>query len=154
MPINQKRQDLVQTLRATVESMTSLAGERQVRMDMPATTLAVYDQEIVARVVANLLSNAFKFTPDDGTVKVILERHADHVRVSVTDSGPGIAPEYHRKIFDKFCQAELRHAEIGTGLGLSFCNLAVEAHGGQIGVESAPGCGSTFWFTLPVGAEE
>jgi signal transduction histidine kinase len=72
-------------------------------------------------------------------------------KVSVVDSGSGIAPEYHEKIFEKFGQAEASRAgaQRSSGLGLTFCKLAVEAHGGRIGVESVIGKGSTFWFTLP-----
>jgi signal transduction histidine kinase len=72
--------------------------------------------------------------------------------VGISDNGPGIAPEYQEKIFDKFGQAENRKstAHGSVGLGLAFCKLAVEAHGGHIGVESRVGEGSTFWFTLPV----
>jgi len=76
---------------------------------------------------------------------------AEAIEIAVTDTGPGIPPEYHGKIFEKFGQVEARsHGQKhSTGLGLTFCKLAVEAHGGRIGVESAVGQGSTFWFVLP-----
>ena len=70
--------------------------------------------------------------------------------MAITDTGSGIAPEYHQKIFEKFAQVDMRNKRIGTGLGLAFCKLAVETHGGQMGVESQLGHGSTFWFTLPL----
>jgi signal transduction histidine kinase len=69
----------------------------------------------------------------------------------VRDTGRGIAPEHHGVIFEKFRQVRESDARAGTGLGLAFCKLAVEAHGGRIGVESERGKGSTFWFTLPAG---
>jgi signal transduction histidine kinase len=74
------------------------------------------------------------------------------VRIEVTDHGPGIAPEHHPKIFEKFGQldTDVRQSIPSSGLGLYFCKLAVEAHGGRIGVDSAVGKGSTFWFELPV----
>lgn len=68
--------------------------------------------------------------------------------------GPGIPPEFHGKIFEKFGQVENRQRQLGAGLGLAFCKLAVEAHGGRIGVQSEVGHGSTFWFTIPVAEPE
>jgi signal transduction histidine kinase len=80
----------------------------------------------------------------------------DGVRVEVTDTGPGIPLEYQKRIFEKFGQVESRKEgqKHSSGLGLTFCKLAVEAHGGTIGVESEGGRGSTFWFTLPKGSAE
>jgi signal transduction histidine kinase len=79
-------------------------------------------------------------------------RDSEEARVSVRDCGPGIPPEYHQRIFEKFGQVQMRDTERGAsaGLGLTFCKLAVEAHHGRIGVESNVGLGSTFWFTLPL----
>jgi signal transduction histidine kinase len=104
--------------------------------------------------------NALKFTPKDGTISIEVKSIENAVpkseeninnkkgaRVSVQDTGQGIPSHYLRKVFDKFVQVESR--EFSTGLGLTFCKLAVEAHGGCIGVESEEGKGSTFWFTLP-----
>jgi len=73
------------------------------------------------------------------------------VRVLVQDTGPGIPPEYRERIFEKFGQVEnpANRQRYSTGIGLTFCKLAVEAHGGQVGVDSEEGRGSTFWFTLP-----
>jgi signal transduction histidine kinase len=70
-------------------------------------------------------------------------------RVTVADRGPGIAPEMHARIFEKFGQAQPSATRSGSGLGLTFCKLAVEAHSGRIGVESEVGKGATFWFELP-----
>jgi signal transduction histidine kinase len=68
----------------------------------------------------------------------------------VTDHGPGIPVEFREKIFEKFAQVDGEKRKYGTGLGLTFCKLAVEAHGGAIGVESDPEAGNSFWFTLPL----
>jgi signal transduction histidine kinase len=149
IPINKEKHDLAESLRAAVESLSPQSGQRRVHVDAPASIMEVYDQDLVGRVVANLLANALKFTPPDGEIKLTLTRQSELVRVAVADTGRGIATEYHQKIFEKFAQAELGDKRVGTGLGLTFCKLAVEAHGGQIGVESEPGRGSTFWFTLP-----
>lgn len=150
MPIKKEKHDLTKTLRASMESLTALAGQRRLHLDARGSIVVGYDQDLIGRVVANLLTNAFKFTPQDGEIKLNVSRQGDLARVTVTDSGQGIAPEYHRKIFEKFGQADVLHKRIGTGLGLAFCRLAVEAHGGRIGVESEVGRGSTFWFTLPI----
>jgi two-component system, sensor histidine kinase and response regulator len=82
-----------------------------------------------------------------------VERGEDGVRVAVRDEGPGIPHRYHGRVFEKFGQVEAReaHHKHTTGLGLTFCKLAVEAHGGTIGVDSDGEQGSTFWFTLPAG---
>lgn len=86
-------------------------------------------------------------------MKITLSRDNNHVSLAVEDNGPGIAPEYHEKIFEKFGRVESQSAckIYSTGLGLTFCRLAVEAHGGKIGVISAEGKGSTFWVNLPLG---
>ena len=112
------------------------------------------DPEKLRRVLVNLLGNAIKFTPAGGTITVGTERVTEGmIRVRVCDTGPGIAPEHQERIFDKFyhVRAGPTRGVAATGLGLTFCKLAVEAHGGTIGVESAPGEGSCFWFTLPHG---
>ena len=150
MPLKLEPHDLTQTLRTTLESLTALAGKRQVHLQAPETTLFPFDEDLMSRVMANLLSNAIKFTPPTGEVRVAITHQAECVRVTVTDTGAGIAKEHHQKIFEKFGQAESGHKQVGTGLGLTFCRLAVAAHGGKIGLESQPGCGSTFWFTLPL----
>jgi signal transduction histidine kinase len=108
----------------------------------------------VRQVVFNLLSNAVKFTPADGSVVVATTRTQDGVEVSVTDTGPGIAPEDRDRIFEEFQQTEIgvRQRE-GTGLGLALSKRLVELHGGRIWVESEIGRGSRFVFTLPVREE-
>lgn len=106
------------------------------------------DAELIERVFQNLLSNAVKYSPDNGTVALNIATANGQARVEVTDAGPGIAPEFHQRIFEKFGQVESGMNRQGTGLGLAFCKLAVEAHGGNIGVISELGQGSTFWFTL------
>jgi len=105
----------------------------------------------VWRVITNILGNAVKFTPGGGSIKVTAVIRNGEVLFSVADSGPGIPPEYHSKIFEKFgtLEARVEGKKYSTGLGLAFCKLAVEAHKGSIGANSEPGRGSIFWFTLP-----
>jgi signal transduction histidine kinase len=106
------------------------------------------DERKVRQVVFNLLSNAVKFTPPEGRVDVSARLTNGVVEVAVSDTGPGIAPEDQELIFEEFRQA--RTADDGTGLGLSLSRRFIELHGGRLWVESAPGEGSTFRFTLPV----
>jgi signal transduction histidine kinase len=99
----------------------------------------------------NLLSNAVKFTPDGGRVAVSAKNGAGQVEISVKDTGIGIAPEDQAAVFEEFKQVgrdRLRKAE-GTGLGLALTKRFVELHGGLIGLQSAPGAGSTFTVSLP-----
>jgi len=113
----------------------------------------VADAALLGRVIDNLLSNAFKHTPAGGQIELNVECQAEVVCLSVRDNGPGIPLAYQERIFDKFVQAIHPTAgalRTGTGLGLAFCRLAVEAHGGKIWVESVPEQGSTFIFTIPL----
>ena len=103
----------------------------------------------LAQVLANLLTNAIKFTPAGGCVTVRLQDEGDHARVEVADTGIAIAPEDIPKLFQRFSQLETSQGKGGLGLGLAISKGLVEAHGGQIGVESVVGQGSTFWFTVP-----
>jgi two-component system sensor histidine kinase/response regulator len=120
----------------------------------PGLPEAWVDRGLIDRVVANLLSNAIKHTPEGGTITVGARRNAaeDTLEFYVTDTGEGIAEAYHLVIFEKFCQADAKKYGLKTdrGLGLTFCKMAVEAHGGRIWVTSAPGKGSTFTISLPI----
>jgi two-component system, sensor histidine kinase and response regulator len=113
------------------------------------------DESKLRRTLVNLLGNAMKFTPSGGTVTVAVEAsdgdEGQSTVFSVSDTGEGIPAEEFGRIFEKFGQVKPRHGErrIGTGLGLTFCKLAVEAHGGHIRVESTPGQGSKLSFTIP-----
>ncbi len=114
------------------------------------------DEDLLARVLDNLLRNALAFTPAGGRVTVSAAGGAGGVTLSVRDSGQGIPAAFREKIFDKFAQAEVgaQGGRRGTGLGLTLCRLAVEAHNGRIWVESAEGRGSCFFVALPGAGEE
>lgn len=149
--------DLSQIIQQAVESLAGLAAERQVaaisREDLP---WVVCDPGIIRRVLANLVGNALKFTDPADQVEIGVDLDEDSVKITVRDDGPGIPPEFHQKIFEKFGQAEIRGEKrmFSTGLGLAFCKLAIEAHHGAIGVLSTVGKGSTFWFTLPLQSQQ
>lgn len=126
--------------------------QREADGHLPALTV---DRSLVTRVLANLVDNAIKFTPDGGQVAISarLDEDAapDALLIGVEDTGPGIPREARSLLFEKFQQVpNIRGRRRGTGLGLPFCKLAVEAHGGRIWVESKVGEGSTFLLTLPV----
>lgn len=116
--------------------------------DVPAVLV---DTEKLDRILANLLDNALKYSPDDVPITLAAEPSGDYVVVSVTDMGPGIPPEERERIFERFTQiSDHKPHRRGFGLGLTFCKLAVEAHGGEIWIEPGPGdIGSRFVFTLP-----
>jgi signal transduction histidine kinase len=109
------------------------------------------DREALRRVVVNIVSNATAYSPRGGVITLEAAAGDAGVRVAITDQGPGVPPEDRGRIFDKFgsLAGRERGRKYSTGLGLAFCKLAVEAHGGEIGIDGEPGQGSTFWFTLP-----
>jgi len=108
------------------------------------------DVDMIRRVMINLVENASKYTPSDGLITVSVNELDGEIQVLVKDNGPGIDPKDQKRIFEKFARVERKGRIKGLGLGLAFCRLAVEAHGGKIWVESGPKQGSTFSFTLPV----
>jgi signal transduction histidine kinase len=120
----------------------------------PKVDVVEGDERRIRQVIFNLLSNAVKFTPAGGAVDVSAAQADGEVRVSVADSGPGIAPEDHERIFEEFQQSEAgAEQREGTGLGLALSKRLVELHGGRIWVDSELGKGSTFVFTLPTRRE-
>ena len=142
--------DIYGIISCVAGTIQPLIGKRTVTFDVSGSLTITADAVLIRRVVQNLLSNAIKYTPADGEVSIAVTSANSEVRITITDTGPGIAPEYHQRIFEKFGQVEDRKCRLGTGLGLTFCKMAVEAHGGRIGVDSEVDKGSTFWFVLPM----
>jgi two-component system sensor histidine kinase/response regulator len=124
---------------------------RPVELEIEEPTIAACDSSLVRRVLENLVSNAIKHTPKGSVIRISVGLRDQRARVAVSDGGPGVPPEARTKIFEKFgMMAARNHARYhSAGVGLAFCKLAVEAHGGRIGVEPRQPHGSTFWFELP-----
>lgn len=125
--------------------------EQELIIDIPPDLPSVRaDREMASRVLTNLLDNAVKFTPSGGRIQLTITEKDGSLLFTVSDTGPGIPPESKEHIFERFTRLESAKGTKGTGLGLPFCKLAVEAHGGRIWVESTPGEGSNFKFSLPL----
>jgi signal transduction histidine kinase len=143
-------------IRRVVAEASPRAGHRRLRVrlapDLPQPPI---DPVRIEQVLRNLLDNAIKFSPPAGTIDVSAGVQAEGDRaelgIAVADQGPGIAPEYHEKIFERFFRVEPEGRSVGgVGLGLAICRHFVELHGGRIGVSSTVGRGATFRFTLPI----
>ena len=154
LQLNYENFNLGDIVKEVVDQMNVIAepDEKILSFDVLADIPAVSaDKELIKRVIANLVNNAIKFTPPKGSIqiKVFYDSSNNSFYTTVKDTGSGIPEEYLGRIFDKFVQVESKKVKTGRGLGLTFCKMAVEAHGGKIWVESEPNKGSIFIFTLP-----
>lgn len=146
--------DVVQTLKALAASFESMAERKQIHyyMSFPEQShIAFYDRDKLEKIVTNLLSNAFKYTPEKGRVSLIVETDEKRLRLSVEDSGRGIGRKELDKVFDRFYQAE-GNEDKGTGIGLALVKELTDLYRGQISVSSDPGKGSRFRVSLPIDA--
>ncbi|MBT3315738.1 MAG: response regulator [Anaerolineae bacterium] len=146
--------DIEKLIKSVMSSVVGLIKDKPVRLEEeiePDLPIVKADSMRLRQILLNLFSNASKFT-DEGTIKVVARQEKNFVHVSVIDSGPGISEEDQKKLFQAFSQvdASATRATGGTGLGLSICQELVTMHGGEIGVDSVVGEGSTFHFTLPL----
>jgi two-component system sensor histidine kinase KdpD len=140
-------------LRRVVADATPRAGSRRLRVrapvDLPRPAI---DPVRIEQVVRNLVDNAVKFSPATGLIDVSAARQEGAVVVTVKDEGPGVAPEYHDRVFERFFRVEREGSTVaGAGLGLAICKRFVELHGGRIELDSRLGQGAAFRFTLPLG---
>jgi signal transduction histidine kinase len=150
-----ERHRLEPVVQQAASNLRTLLDERRIDLSVEMSAElpdVILDPNRVTQVVTNLLSNAIKFSPEGGKVRISAEPWEGLVRVAVSDRGEGIAPRDLPKLFKKFSQIDSGPTRKvgGTGLGLVICKGIVEQHGGRIWVDSTPGEGSTFYFTLPV----
>lgn len=157
MELTYEEIDLAKLLRLTAENFDSLARERSImfRIDCPEVLLAQVDPEKMQRVVLNLLSNAFKFTPRHGSIICDMRIIRENVQLSVTDSGPGIPEELRESIFDRFYQGHQNgHRQYGgSGLGLTIVKDFIEIQRGKVYVDEPQGGGARFVVTIPILAQ-
>ncbi|MBA7662414.1 Adaptive-response sensory-kinase SasA [subsurface metagenome] len=137
----------------TIEEIKRQSSAHQFVMDVPRELPPVYADELrMGRILYNLLENAVKYSPQGGEIRVFVKPGEEHLIIGVSDQGIGISRADQAKLFEPFQRLEDSRLDgvNGAGLGLSVCRKLVEAHGGQIWVESEPGKGSTFFFTIPL----
>lgn len=151
LPVQLQSVDVVGVCREAIAVLRPLEKSRQLELATSGKVVASCDPLLVQRVVENLVGNALKHTPSTGRIEVDVSRAGSATRVEVRDNGRGVPPEAREKIFDRYATLEARTDSRyhSAGLGLTFCRMAVEAHGGRIGVDAAEPQGSVFWFELP-----
>jgi two-component system OmpR family sensor kinase/two-component system sensor histidine kinase BaeS len=154
LTLNMQTVDVAAGARAAVERFAPLADARGITLEAVSAASAVYaraDPDRLAQILRNLLSNALRYTPAGGRVTLAVARTNERIEVSVSDTGPGMTAEEAARVFDRFYRGDRSRAREsgGSGLGLAIARSLAQAMGGQTGVESAPGRGSRFWFTLP-----
>jgi len=155
MPLNRAPVEISSLIAETLRAQAPLAAEKELHLESnvaPGLPPAWVDAELIGRVLQNLAGNAIKFTPPGGMICLGVRGSESSGRsvllVSVSDNGPGIPDEIRSRLFQRFVAGP--QEEHGGGLGLAFCKVAVEAHGEHIWVESTPGKGATFTFSLPI----
>ena len=154
MPFHFQRCEAYSLLEKTIETNHVIADGYGVRIRLDASPEDIdiqVDPDRFAQVITNLLSNALKFSPSGEEVVVAIERHSNHVRITVRDHGAGIPTEFKPRVFEKFAQANatIRHEKEGTGLGLSIVRQIVMRMHGQVGFDDAPSGGTVFYVDLP-----
>ncbi|HVR18875.1 MAG TPA: ATP-binding protein, partial [Polyangiaceae bacterium] len=151
MPLRLAEHDLGDVARAVQESLRAFERGRQIELDVASRAVVACDAAIVQRILENLVSNAIKHAPAGSVIRISVGASGAGARVAVADEGAGVPPEARQKIFEKFglISARTQDRYHSAGVGLAFCKLAVEAHGGAIGVEPREPNGSIFWFELP-----
>jgi len=148
-----KSGDICKYLRTVAEPFKAAASQKNIEFNvlMPSHPLIIqFDPAHFDKIIANLLSNAFKFTPEYGTVTLKLRAESNEAVISVSDTGPGIEPEHLPRLFDRFYQIEKSEMQPGSGIGLSLAKELTELHGNTIEVDSKLNKGSTFTIRVPL----
>jgi two-component system heavy metal sensor histidine kinase CusS len=148
-PIARKRFDA----RAAVEKIAAfyqtIADDRRVTIGCSGEGPIYADPDLFERAVGNLLDNALRFTPENGSIQIALSEHHGDFQVAVSDNGCGIASEHLPRVFDRFYRAESSRGSDGAGLGLALVKSIVDLHGGSVGIQSEVGRGTTVTLTFP-----
>ena len=151
--------DLITMVQEAVEEQRLLWPNRSITLDIPDAITApiLADSDRIGQVLRNYISNALKYSPEDRPIRVSAHIDAENARVSVHDEGSGLSPQEQKQVWERFyrvhgteVRGNPRSSNAGLGLGLYICKVIIELLQGNVGVESIPGEGSTFWFTLPL----
>ncbi|HET9111025.1 MAG TPA: ATP-binding protein, partial [Ktedonobacterales bacterium] len=151
--------DLATIVREATQEQRVAWPARVITLDIPrrSTIPLVADMDRIGQVVTNLLTNALKYSAEDRPVAVYVRVDSETAWVEVRDQGPGLTAEQQARLWERFYRVpgieQQSGSGVGLGLGLHICKTIIERHGGQVGVESEPGVGSAFWFTLPLASE-
>jgi two-component system sensor histidine kinase/response regulator len=151
MPVDRTMCDLSALAAEVRNAVLALDAKRVIDLDSPGSVTTLCDASLVRRVIENLVGNAVKHTPSEGRLRIGVRARPGQARIEVQDEGDGVPPEARERIFEKFGTLATRKDESyhSAGLGLAFCRLAVQAHGGTIGVDGVEPHGSLFWVELP-----
>jgi len=141
--------DLSKLLAANADNL-QLGEARKIELRAAPEITINADKNMVEQVIVNFINNAVKYAPQSKNIILLLERNGGMVKLAVKDSGPGIAAEKIPHLFERYYRADHSGQQAGLGLGLYICAEIIHKHGGEVGVESELGKGSTFWFTLPL----
>jgi signal transduction histidine kinase len=146
-------ENLLNVIESVKVILRPLADQKMIQIQTVSNAdeipLLLLDQRKITQVISNILGNAIKFTPEGGRILIETAREDDQIRVSISDTGRGIPPHLANQVFERFWQVS-ETSKQGTGLGLAIAKAVIDAHHGKIWVESEPGRGATFSFTLPI----
>ena len=157
LELSLSNEPLSRTIMEALDQVKYMIEQKSLKLiiEDDVTAVSRIDMELITRVVVNILSNAIKFSPANKELIIKTQVKEGFIKCTVKDNGPGIPQDKINLVFDKFTQINAKKSGNvrSTGIGLTFCKLAIEAHGGEIGVSSEEGKGATFWFTLPILSE-